>query len=337
MEASMLSSYRKNDPVIYICQNNDDRTLEISALSEAAEEMTGYRSQELVKKSFSSILPERIGSVLEDIVEYETGAPDVADALLKCRDFGIRNNKGETVPCRMRVVRCAPVDKHDWFQVVLVGEEAVRRNADFQKVLHENFKGHETLDTHTGLPDRASLLKDIQLTIHHAGKSNLQSSFAVIVIDKFRQIQQDYGADVAFGLYRHVADICRRTLRADDTLGMLNDHMLGCILMDTNRESARMACNRLRWTIAASPMVLPSGQQLQATVSFIYTEITGQSSEGALLADCESKADALPADPLATNGLHFVPQQNLRKGEDRRKVNVAVEYNRRMADRRKNS
>src|SRR5262245_3760102 len=102
----MLQSYRRHDPVIVICQNNEKKAIEIGALNAAAETITGYSSDEMRGQSLENILSKKISESLQDRMEYELGADSVADVLVKTRGFALRNKAGEEYPFKLRIVRC---------------------------------------------------------------------------------------------------------------------------------------------------------------------------------------------------------------------------------------
>lgn len=297
----MMLGYRSNDAIITICQNNARKSIEITSINKAAEELLGYAGGEVVGKPLSHVLPPRIATMLAEYVEFEADANDVGHVLAKVQSFSTIGKDGKETGYLLKVVRSDATGKQMTFELMLQDKTGIRRNVALRGAIQESFRGHEVLDQDTGLPDRASLTKDIELMGYYHKKSDLRSCFAVLQLDHYDELLSQYGRPMCHDIMVHIATISRKSLRPDDVLGMVNFKRLGILLMDTSMESARMAVNRLRWQVAAGPFVLPDKTGVGLSVSIAFCKIGGRISDKHVLESCDRALDTLS--PSAINVL----------------------------------
>lgn len=303
----MLLNHRSNDAVITICQDNTRQAIEIRELNKEAEEVLGYASGFLSGRALKNFLPGRIQTLLSEYVEFEDDGNDVGNVLSKVQSFCIVNEKGKEVAFRLKVLRSESLDKNAYFRLILQDRTDSRKDEAFRAILRENFKGHEVLEPHTGLPDRNSITKDLELVHYYVNKEALKSCFAVMEVDHFDEMRAKHGEQACYDMLKHLAFIARQNLRGDDTIGCIAGQRLGIILMDTNPESSRMVLNRLRWLVAASPLILGGGKDaLPCTVSIAFTRVGSAVPEKELIPHVESVLMA--AGNKAGNALVEVPE-----------------------------
>jgi len=333
--AQILDSYRKSDAVLIVCQNNAKKTIEIAAINEQAARVLGYNNQELVGRPLADILPQRIMSTIAEFVEFGDHEQDLLTVLNKVRNFAVKAADGAEHEFKLRVIRGEAIERNPWFHMVLVDEEELRRESRFRDVLRENFKGHEILDERTGLPNRASIIKDLELVVYHVRDKAISASFAIIDINHYENLLKDYGAETCNSLHRHIGHICKLKLRGEDTVGTLSERSLGIILVDAAQESARMVLNRLRWAIGSSPLELVrKDEDLVAQANIAFTQVDGRIRELEVLEKCETFVVGMRKQ--SANSVQLVVTHE-RRGENRRKVTIPVAIEKRRRDRRKKS
>lgn len=335
--SQILSTYRQSDAVLIVCQNNTTKAIEIMAINDEAARVTGYSNEMLISKPLATILPERISSTLSEFIGYEEeeGDDDLLIVLGKVRSFSIKTIAGEEVEFKLRIIRGESVDHNPWFHLILIDEEKLRKANAFREMLRENFQGHEILDDNTGLPNRASILKNLELVIYHVRDKEISASFAVIDINKYDVLMQEQGPEICNKLYRHIAHICKLKLRSEDSIGMLSERSLAVILVDSVQEPSRMVLNRLRWAIGVTPLELGK-KDLLAQVNIGFTQLDGQIREGDILEKCESFMQG-QRDKINNNVQLIVTHErrNYPVVSDRRKTTLPVAVERRKRDRRK--
>jgi len=289
----MMLGYRSNDAVITICQNNTTKSIEITEVNPAAEELLGYKSVDLAKKPLHRILPPRIGTLLEEYVEFKSDASDVGEVLAKVQSFSIVGRDDKETGFRLKVVRTDSNGSNIMFRLVLQDRLGLRKNEALRKAIQDNFKGHEVLDPETGLPDRNSLLKDIELVGYYNSKSDMRTCFAILQLDHYDELFSQYGKPACLAMIKHIAAIARQNLRPDDVVGTINHKRLGVLLLDTTPETARMVSNRLRWQIAANPFELAEKGSVGLSVSIAFSRVSGRITDKKLLDDCNEAMDRL--------------------------------------------
>lgn len=294
----MLLGYRSNDAVITICQNNRAKSIEISELNKEAESMLGYKSRDLAGKPLHQLLPPRVGEMLSEYVEFEPDANDVGQVLAKVQSFSIIGEDGKEIGYRLKVVRTESTGDVIHFKLVLQDKTGLRKNEALRKALEDNFKGHEVIDTDSGLPDKHSLEKDIELMGYYSNKSDLRSCFAILQLDHYDELFSQYGRPACHAMMRHIAGICKQGLRPDDVVGSVLYKRLGVLLIDTTAESARMVFNRLRWQIAANPIILPDKTSVGLSVSISFCRIGGRLSDRNVLDDCSEAIEKMGAQAI---------------------------------------
>ena len=160
----MLPSHRSTDAVIDVYQNNDAGEVIIHDLNDHAQKLLGYAKEELIRQPMQIILPKRIHELLSEYVEYEAFGNDVGNVLGKVSSFCVVDKLQQEHALQIKVQRTTPMDGHDRFTIVMQAASQDRRSEAFRELLREYFKGHEVLDEDT-LPNRASLIKDIELVM----------------------------------------------------------------------------------------------------------------------------------------------------------------------------
>lgn len=327
-----MSNYRSSDVVFTICQDNARKVVDIRDLNSNAEEVLGFTQIEMRNKPLTDFLPPRIRALVNEYVEFEDDANDVGSVLSKVQNFLMLDKQGREVAFRLKIVRSEALDANSYFKLILQDKQGIKKNEAFKRVLVENFKGHEAVDASTGLPDRGSIFKDLELVLHYVNKGEVKATFAVIEIDDSEKISVRYGQAAYRAVQQHIASLARKHLRSEDTLGTLSPSRMGLILVDANLESARMVLNRYRIHIGSTPCPLPTGTPLNVTVSITFAEVGVREHERSILDDCEY---AMNRQKTSNNALLEVGNIEKRGSDERRKQFMSVEFERRASQDRR--
>lgn len=288
-----MLGYRNNDAVLTICQNNAAKSIEIVELNDAASKLTGYNVSELAGHALAEIIPARIANLLSEYVEFDGDTHDVGEVLSKVQSFSLIAKDKSERSFRLKVVRGESSKEKNTFRLVLQGTMDVRKDDALRKTIQDNFKGHEVMDPTLGVPDRKSLEKDMELASYYNRKTNLRASFVMIQPDHLDAIEKQYGEKHRVGFLKHIANICRRSLRPDDVVGAVSDKQLGVLLLDSESDSTRMVANRLRWQIAANPYILPDKTSINFSASMIYSNIDGAATPDKIVDACNTQMDSM--------------------------------------------
>lgn len=328
----ILDSYRKSDAVLIVCQNNRLKKIEIMAMNAEAVNVTGFSSEELVGKSIEAIMPDRVWSTISEFVDFKEEQQDLLAVLIKIRNFFIKGRDGKEQAFRLRIIRGEEIDRNPWFHLVLEDEGKQQQAITVRQTLKESFKSHEVVNHSSGLPNRPSTLKNLEVVVQSVIDGQIKASFAVMDINNYATLKAENGEDISTKLQRHMGQLCKQKLRPEDTVGSLNDRMIGLILVDAVQEEARMVLNRLRWIISVSPLELGS-KEIASQVNVGFSQIDGKITATEILEKCEGYVVGMRKKLVNTIEL-VVTHERRGPREERRKMNIPVAIDRRKKDRR---
>ena len=289
----MSIDYRTNDAVITICQNNKAGIVTVSQINDTASNIIGFSALELVNQPISAILPKRIAELLTEYIDFENDTNDVGAVLSKVQSFSIVGKNGQEKVYRIKILRVESSENLSFFSMVLQDTVEARKSDAVRKVIRDNFKGHESLDRQTQLPDRTSIVRDIELAKNHSNSNNILSCFAVLQIDEYSKLVAQKGNTVGSELLKYVASLAGRSLRPDDVVGIVGDGRIGVLLMDIVGGSERLILNRLRWQIASNPYIDASQHSIGVSVSIAFYSISGGKGIDKTVEQCEAALNKL--------------------------------------------
>ncbi|MEZ5691063.1 MAG: GGDEF domain-containing protein [Rickettsiales bacterium] len=289
----MMNDYSGDSAVITICQNSRAKTVTISAVNEIATNIIGFNELELIGRKLTEILPPRIKTLLDEYVEYDSEINDVGTVLSKVQSFSVIGKNDKEKAYRLKVVRTQSLGNSIYFLLILQDSLGARKNEALRKTIRENFRGHESLDIDTDLPDRESLIKDINIMKRYAGSNNIFSCFAVLQIDRYNELLTNNGNKTCNEIMKYIAKLARRSVRPDDVVGHAGDGRIGILLVDIAKGSERMVLNRLRWQVASNPYIGDEKETIGISITISFANISDDSNGNELIKKCEHSLDNL--------------------------------------------
>jgi diguanylate cyclase (GGDEF)-like protein len=115
----------------------------------------------------------------------------------------------------------------------LVG--TIRNRSNRARILNAKM----TRDSLTGLLDHSHLLQQLKHEYFRVKKRGTMLTFAMIDIDRFKQVNDTYGHDIGDKVIKSLALFLRQRLRKTDTIGRYGGEEFGIILPDTTVEIAK--------------------------------------------------------------------------------------------------
>lgn len=291
----MPGPFRQTDAVLTIAQDNDRKVIEVTAANEVAGKLVGYASDELAGMAFRDLVPDKIAEMLDDYVEFEAGYNDVGDVLRKVRDFQLKNKNGKYLPFKVKIVRHHS-QQHDEYLLILQDQEQQRVKDTIMSALRDTFAGHAALNADTGLPDRTSFEKGLDLVLLHRDTIANGACAAVFELDNYQQMLGKYGIKTCHRAMQEIAALCSQNLRENDVIAQFDQHRLALILVGAGREPAKMVLNRLRWLIAGLPIRSPQGLDVNTTVTVLFRELQSGVKASEILAQFEKAFESKPQD-----------------------------------------
>jgi len=142
-----------------------------------------------------------------------------------------------------------------------------------------------TSDFLTGLLNRRHFLVDMGDELNRLKRFDIPASAVLMLdLDHFKQVNDQHGHAAGDAVLKHFAGLIRAELRKVDTAGRLGGEEFGILLLGADRADALQFAERLRATVAATPLTY-QGVAIAITVSIGITLLDG--------------ADAGPEDALA--------------------------------------
>ena len=133
-------------------------------------------------------------------------------------------------------------------------------------------------DALTGLNNRAALHETLERELSLAQRHEHRLSLVVLDIDHFKQVNDRHGHLAGDTVLRHVGRLIRECTRETDVSFRYGGEEFVILLNETPADGAEVVAQRLRETLARTPVVLESGETLGVTASFGVAELAGETS-----------------------------------------------------------
>jgi diguanylate cyclase (GGDEF)-like protein len=134
------------------------------------------------------------------------------------------------------------------------------------------------VDYLTGVFNRRHFIEQGELELSRALRYGKQLSAFMLDIDYFKQVNDTHGHRAGDMVLQALSRICKEALRDVDLIGRMGGEEFAVLLPETSHEKAAEVAERLRETIAATPIVIETGLPLHITVSIGVTTLTGKDS-----------------------------------------------------------
>lgn len=138
-------------------------------------------------------------------------------------------------------------------------------------------------DSITGLFNRRYMMIRVEEETKRSSRHGYPLSCLIVDIDKFDEVNEQYGHHVGDAILRDMSHIVTRTMRATDIVARYRDDEFISLLTDTDAPGAQVAANRLRDAVAAHTFTAsPGGERivLTASVGVAYWEPVARPGEG---------------------------------------------------------
>ncbi len=246
-----------------------DRDCRITYWNKAAEEITGYASEEVLGKSCADglfVRVDRRGSQLGEgkcplVQSMEDGQGRDAEVFLHHRS-------GHRVAV---LVRVAPL-RDDGGQVV-GGVELFIENPsrDAMRVQLDELRKLALIDTLTGVPNRRHFATQIQACLAHLERDSMPFGVLFVDIDHFKRFNDTFGHESGDDALRVVADTLVKSVRPFDTVSRWGGEEFAIVFPNTDAAALAVVAERVRALVEKADVQLDSTPQ-RVTVSIGGTE-----------------------------------------------------------------
>ena len=124
-----------------------------------------------------------------------------------------------------------------------------------------------TTDTLTGLPNRGHFTEKAEQEIERARRYGDPLSVAMLDVDHFKAVNDNYGHHIGDIALQHVAEVLRQSARKIDIIGRLGGEEFAMVLPRANTQPAIEFCGRTRIALYRSRVDSPAGPlQISASI-----------------------------------------------------------------------
>lgn len=271
-----ISAKRKNDAVITVCQNNQDRQLVIEGMNRAAEKLTGYRQLELIDKSLQKLLPEQVNDLLDGYLDYGDMGSDLATVLRRVRDFHVLNRNGEEVPVSLKVFYMLAAEGSKLkFELLMRNVTLLQKLEELKSQVAARYQGQgDIYDANTGLLKESAIIDCLNHSHRFLNDYMLEVSFGIIGIDGLDKIASKNQVTVE-EILRQLGEKLGKTFRTDDIVGCLDHTYICAILFDCSAEDAQKAFARVKSMCEKNTLTVGKlNQKVPLTLSVGYMQLS---------------------------------------------------------------
>ena len=229
----------------------------IELFNPGAERMFGYRSEDVIGKNVSVLMPEPYGCEHDGhLVRYlQSGDKRVIGIE---REVAARRSDGETFPIDLRVSEFYLTGRRQFIGTI---RDATQRKAAEAKLLY--LANHDAL---TGLPNRNLIQDRIQQAIARSNRSGGKFAVMFLDLDKFKIINDSIGHSAGDLLLRLVAERVLACLREEDTVGRQGgDEFIVLLASLSAAEDSALVAQKILGALSAP--FTANGQDLHTGVS----------------------------------------------------------------------
>nr|WP_241264329.1 diguanylate cyclase [Bowmanella dokdonensis] len=124
-------------------------------------------------------------------------------------------------------------------------------------------------DELTGIENRRAFLNQLEQEWNRCKRHGGPPSFVIIAdIDHFKRVNDSHGHDVGDKMLCHFTALIQQSIRRNDSFGRLGGEEFGILVTDSSLEDIQALAEKLRATVAASPLRIQDGLELSLTASF---------------------------------------------------------------------
>jgi len=204
----------------------------IQAVNRALCSMLGYPAEELLQRSFETVLEEQDIQRARELFRQSWNAG--SDATFAA-PFRRRNGSQGYYETRFSLIRDA--------QGNCVGYRGILRDISDQMAYQQHLLDMAYRDPLTGLGNRKAFHEQLRQSIE---QSQQPLALLFLDLDHFKEVNDQFGHDVGDTLLQHIAERLRGAVRQPDRVYRLGGDEFTLILADSAAETAQKLAERLR-------------------------------------------------------------------------------------------
>jgi len=159
-----------------------------------------------------------------------------------------------------------PFDPDELRARLLVGRRFAELNAKLLDMQRE-LERQALTDPLTQVMNRRAILGRLEEELARATREREPLSIAILDIDHFKAVNDQYGHAAGDAVLQTVVARVQEAVRPYDALGRIGGEEFLLVLPGVGKEQLLPLLERIRATIKAEPVVIPSGRKISVTVS----------------------------------------------------------------------
>lgn len=133
--------------------------------------------------------------------------------------------------------------------------------------LQRQYRNKAETDALTGLHNRAWFEEVFPKQLELCERTGQHASLLMVDIDHFKKVNDQYGHSCGDEVLRHMGSLLRRNLRSTDLCARYGGEEIIVLMPGTEMLQGQLTADRLRESIASSPLRLQDGRELTVQVS----------------------------------------------------------------------
>jgi diguanylate cyclase len=179
---------------------------------------------------------------------------------------------GKNIDCRMT---CVPLQHEGDTMLLIVAEdvsELIAANRELEQLARR--------DTLTGLHNRLAANERLHEEFLRMKRSGSGYSVLLIDIDYFKRVNDCYGHAIGDQVLKEVATLLRQSARITDFVARFGGEEFLAVLPDTTHEGARVLAEKLRETVAGTP--IPTVGQITLSIGLATADLAADHQDDAV-------------------------------------------------------
>lgn len=245
----------------------------IAYANQSMQTLSGYGGEELVGASLDMLLPGAMAACHTGFVRTFTRGETPSAVLGKVREFAIRDRNGNVIPIEMKAIDIGQHEGQRYFGAFIEDLRPRRKMEAQNAALLARLEQEAMTDPLTGIANRRAFAAEGDHMLARAGRSGATVVVGIADIDHFKKINDEHGHPVGDTVLRAVAQRMTEAARASDFVARIGGEEFGLLFPDTHADAALRIAQRIRESVAASPIETDDGQVIHATISIGLTQM----------------------------------------------------------------
>lgn len=219
-----------------------DQRENIKLFNKAAQEMFGYRPDDILGKKLSALIPERYHAHHGDYIDTFAASPIMGRQMFERGDINGVRKDGSEFPVEISIAKITVNGMVEFTAVVRDVSERAR--------MMDELRIRATTDALTGLNNRRMFQEKSVDLLALANRHDQPLSAIMLDIDKFKTINDTYGHAEGDRVLKAIAAACNKMARESDVVARMGGEEFAIMLPITSGEEAVGLAERLRVAIS---------------------------------------------------------------------------------------